>query len=184
MILFSKHDKNEVNNTMIHYLSIGTLYSFWDDYHDDDFRVGYFMGGNEKFLLFSLVSTRGFDDGLYLTLNQNIFRADSSDEYTRRINRLFNIQGQKNRTLDKSFGEITGCNFCKTAQRHGEPLSIFINSGDTICGYVKNIFEDAVQLNKLNENGQDDGEALVLWECIEKYRMDSGEERIRIQLRM
>lgn len=168
---------------MINYLSVGTLYSFWDDVCEDDFRVGYFMGGNERFSLFSLVSTRGFDDGLYLTLSQNIFRVDTSDEYTRKIGRLFAIQEQTHRILDESFGDINGYNFCKSVQKRGEPLSVFINSGDTICGYVKNIFEDAVQLIKLNENGQDDGEAIVLLECIEKYRFDSGEERIRMQLR-
>ena len=168
---------------MIQYLSVGTLYSLWDDSQEESFRVGYFMGGNEEYALFSLVSTRGYDDGLYLTTNKTLFRIDSSDDYTQRINRLFALQGQTHRTLEQSFGEVSGTNFCKNAKERGEPISILLNSGDTICGFVKNIFEDVVQISKVNENGQDDGEALVLWESIEKFRMDSGEERMRMQLR-
>ena len=72
----------------------GKLYSFWDDAGENKFNVGYLLESDEEFTLFNSLTTTGAENGLYLTRTEDIFRIDSEDAYTKKIARLFHLQGE------------------------------------------------------------------------------------------
>lgn len=160
----------------------GTVYSFWDDYDDESFRVGFYIGGNEMYSLFELISTRGYNDGIYLTDTASVYRADCGDSYTCRMEKLFAIQKQ-----DHIQG-ITNADNCSPAwlfefaKSKNYVLSVQTEDGDTISGYVDEYSDDAVTINRLNDDGEYDGVTGLLTEKIIRIRCNSGNDLILQQL--
>ena len=56
------------------------IYAIYDD-DDDTFRVGYLISTNEEHSLFRLYTTRGYDDGFYITKTEEIYRVDYNNAY-------------------------------------------------------------------------------------------------------
>lgn len=166
-----------------HYLEAGTFCSFWDDPYEDSFRVGYFLAGDDSFSLFALITTRGYDDGFYFTSNENIFRVTTEDSYTQRIKRLFDIQNQKAKNIPASLQELNFSAFLKFAKQEHAMISVFAADEASFCGYVKNIECGELELLLINDDGLDDGIVFMSLASIMKARADSGEERLRTQLR-
>lgn len=159
-----------------------TVYSFWDDHGDESFRVGFYIGGNEKYSLFELISTRGYSDGLYLTDTEAIYRADCGDSYTRRIERLFAIQKQKHM---RGMTDADNCSptwLFEFAKRKKYVLSVQTEDGDTISGYVHEYADAAVTIDRLNDDGEYDGVTNLLIEKIIRIRCNSGNDLILQQL--
>lgn len=159
-----------------------TVYSFWDDYDDESFRVGFYIGGNEVYSLFELISTRGYNDGLYLIDTASVYRADCGDSYTCRMEKLFAIQKQ-----DHIRG-ITNADNCSPAwifafaKSNNYVLSVQNEDCDTISGYVDEYSDDAVTINRLNDDGKYDGTTGLLVEKIIRIRCNSGNDLILQQL--
>lgn len=159
-----------------------TVYSIWDDCDDDTFRVGFYIGGNEKYSLFELITTRGYNDGIYLTETESVYRADCGDSYTRRIEKLFGIQRQ-----ERMLG-ITGADDCspewlfELAKSNNYILSVQTVDGDTISGYVNECVDGVVTIDRLNDDGEQDGTTSLLIEMIVRIRCNSGNDLVLRQL--
>ncbi len=159
-----------------------TVYSFWDDYGDESFRVGFYIGGNENYSLFELISTRGYGDGIYLTDTASIYRADCGDSYTRRMEKLFRVQNQ---THIQGITDADNCSpmwLFEFAKGKKYVISIQTEDGDTISGYVNEYTHDAVTVNRLNDDGEYDGVTNLLIESIIRIRCNSGNDIILQQL--
>lgn len=167
---------------LLQHLSPGHWCSFWDDEGDEDFRVGYLLGSNEDFSLFALVTTRGYDDGWYLTQTDRIFRVDVSDRYTARIEKLFSLQKQEKRPILENADVLSDAWFCAQAKEAEEPVSAYLNTGETISGFVIDWTDETVTFARIDEEGRKNGISTVAWDAIVKLRRDSGEERILTQM--
>ena len=80
------------------------LYSIYDDIETTNFHVGYFIDSDEDFLLFNLITTRGFEDGFFLMREENVYRVDFEDRYIDRITKLMQIHNQCMATSSKEPG--------------------------------------------------------------------------------
>ena len=164
------------------YLSPGQWCSFWDDEGDESFRVGYLLGSNEAFSLFALVTTRGYDDGCYLTPTTCITRVDISDRYTNRIEKLFSLQKQEKRPILENADVLTDAWFCEKAKNRGELVSAYLETGETISGFISDWTDETVTFARIDEEGREDGISAISWDTIIKLRSDSGDERILLSL--
>ena len=167
---------------LLRHLSPGQWCSFWDDEGDEDFRVGYLLGSNADFSLFALVTTRGYDDGCYLTPTTCITRIDISDRYTNRIEKLFSMQKQEKRPILENADVLTDAWFCAKAKSRGELVSAYLETGETISGFISGWTEETVTFARIDEEGREDGISAISWDTIIKLRSDSGDERILLSL--
>lgn len=163
-------------------LILNRVYSFWDDCDDDTFRVGYYIGGNDDYLLFELITTRGYSDGLYLTRTNNVFRYNYDDKYTKRMERLYALQSQKRLTDVDNPNECSPIWMYNYGKKNHCVISIQTDDGDTISGFCENIADDSITIARLDEDGQRDGFTILYIHCIEKMRCDSGADRVLQQL--
>lgn len=167
---------------LLQHVSPGQWCSFWDDEGDEDFRVGYLLGSNEDFSLFALVTTRGYDDGWYLTPTACITRIDVSDRYTNRIEKLFSMQKQEKRPVLEKADILTDAWFCAQAKSRGEMVSAYLETGETISGFISDWTDETVTFARIDEEGREDGISAISWDSIIKLRSDSGDERILTSL--
>ena len=163
-------------------IKTGQWCSFWDDNGDETFRVGYLLGGNELFSMFALVTTHGYDDGLYLTPTSRIFRVDVADRYTERIKKLFFLYEHEERLTIENHSDISNIWFCAQAKERSELVSVYLETGETINGFVVDLTDSILSLARIDEEGREDGLSIIQWESIIKLRRDSGDCRILAQL--
>jgi len=159
---------------------IGRFMSIYDETEErGKFHVCRYLYSDDDYVLFQSISTRGFDNGFYLIPVDCIYRVDVDDEYTKRIENLFQLQNQhisggidwgKEPLLIQLLKHSNNCNLI---------ISIFLEDGEYITGKVMNLDVENKHLHveKITESGKKDGAAFINIECIERIICDSGEER-------
>lgn len=157
-------------------LNSETLVSFYDDINDTEkFYVGYYICSDDEFALFNLVTTRGYEDGLYLTAIDNIFRIDYDDLYTKKIEKLFCINNQRKIDFPNNNSELFK-NIVNYSIENDYIVSIGYEDNQ-ISGFVKEFYNDYIVISSVNEYGEYDGRSIVSNSIIEFLRCNSGDER-------
>ena len=158
--------------------SSGQFMSVYDETEEaGKFHVCRYLCEDNDFVLFQLISTRGYDDGFYLIPVESVNRVDVDDTYTKRLVKLFALQQQPARAFDCS-GEPLLEHFLSHAV--GKYItSVFLEDGENVTGQILSIHaeDDFLCVAKISEDGQPDGTAYIRMDCIEKIICDSGVER-------
>jgi|GEM_PF-1617864 len=162
------------------YMQNGKLYSFWDDAGENKFNVGYLLESDEEFTLFNSLTTTGAENGLYLTRTEDIFRIDSEDAYTKKIARLFQLQGETQRDWQNAVDSVLA-GFLSHAKNKQKLISVKTDDGDTVTGrlldYDLTYEEETVTLRRIDDNGNQDGFSVIRLDCIDRFASDSYNER-------
>ena len=157
--------------------NVDELCSFYDDLGDDTFRVGYLVALSESFAVFNLVSTRGFENGLYFTSVDNIYQVSVNDKYTNRIKRLFKIQNQSKTELEFNGENPLFDEFLQYSQKNEQLITIETDNGTLISGKIKAFDCNVVNINAIDEDGIEDGEIYIETDCIVKMWCNTDRER-------
>lgn len=151
--------------------------SFYDD-NDDTFRVGYLVDIDEQFAIFNIYTTRGYEDGLYLTRKEDIFRVDYENVY---INRILKLSKLIDDNFCKIHLESETTNLKEVLLRHARKTKLIVTvrltTEDTLTGFVYDINDEFTILNVLDEDGKPDGKSAIKTEFIDRIWCDSGYER-------
>ena len=153
------------------------IYAIYDD-DDDTFRVGYLISTNEEYSLFRLYTTRGYDDGFYITKTEEIYRVDYNNAYMKRIlklnNRIDNIDSPKNLNFNIKNLLVSLLNY---AHENDCIVTIRLANGDVVTGLIINVNDKQVFMNVINEDGESDGDSTIKTDVISRIWCDSGYER-------
>ncbi len=159
----------------------GQIMSFYDQTVEDGvFHVGRYLCKDDDFVLFQAISTRGYDDGLYLIPTDYIFRIDIDDDYTKRIERLFALQKQHCPELSFSGEKSILIQLIDYAEKNRLVTSLFFEDGEDITGQMIDVDPegDRVRVQMLTQDGEKNGTSFVSIDRIEKVVCDSGLERM------
>ena len=123
--------------------------------------TGYIEGINDCEIVISHISKNGFYDGYILRKTEDIYRIDYSGDYDKRIEDLYKAKGQRHEIpLEKKNEESLFFFVLRFAKECGYVVSLIFND-DHRSGTIKHYTEDAVCLNALNDNGEQDGVVIV-----------------------
>ena len=153
------------------------LYSVYEEPGDDTFHVGYFISSDEATALFNIFTTRGYEDGLFLTQVENIYRLDCDDRYTNRIAKLAEIHQQEKASVQMPSDLPLLIALFQYAQKNDFFVSVELDSEDLISGSVREIGEEHLLLDVIDEDGISDGTSLLLLDSVVRASCNSGRER-------
>lgn len=153
------------------------LYSVYDDISEDSFHVGYFVCSDDLFAVFNLFTTRGYEDGFYLTRLSNIYRIDFEDCYSHRILRLSQINNQKKSDVVFSRGISPMLSILDFSQKSEFLVTVELENGAFVTGEIDSFSEDLLTINVVSDDGVVNGKAVILIDTILRLRSNSGTER-------
>jgi len=153
------------------------LYSIYDDIETTNFHVGYFIDSDEDFLLFNLITTRGFEDGFFLMREENVYRVDFEDRYIDRITKLMQIHNQCKRTSSFSNSDGLVKSLLEFAQNNYFLVVIELENGDFVTGNIESVESDGVIIHIVSDDGVVEGKSKIWFDSILRMAVDSGEGR-------
>jgi len=153
------------------------LCSFYDDIAEGDFRVGYFVFCDQTYAIFNLLTTRGYEDGLYLTRLDNIYRVDCDDRYTQRIERLSEINGSGRVDVNFSEKEDAITAVLAFSKNNGFLVTVEVEDGELVTGSIDTVDDEWITFNVISDDGILDGKSAVLIDSIVRLHCNSGRER-------
>lgn len=168
-------------NMSMNHIPTQKFLSVYDESESDAvFHVCRKLCCDNTYTLFQNITTRGYDDGLYLIPTDYIYRVDAEDEYTARIEKLFHLLEQP-LMEEIEIGEDTSLFLwvLDHAKKNALVTSLFLNNGDDVTGRIleTDLENDCLYMELLKENGEKNGFSFISMDNIEKIICDSGVER-------
>lgn len=154
------------------------MISVYDNRDDvDEFFVGYCIGISESYCLFNLITTRGYEDGYYLTMTDDIYKINDGDNYSKKIKNLFENLNQK---LSKklSVSDDLVKDLLLESQRKNYIVSLAINDTvPSLTGFISSIDEEFINVEIIDDYGNADGQSIIEKSDITRIYCNSGNER-------
>ena len=155
---------------------IGKIVSIYEC-GESNFRLGKLIAADEEALILNLITTRGYEDGLYYALVDNVIRVDTDDRYIEKYTRLFSINSQEYvsdfQARDSLLSSVLDYISSKKLI-----ASFEIDDDEWVTGRIMEITEDSVTISKIDDFGESDGLAEISIEYVTRIMCNSGGERI------
>ena len=167
-------------NSLKNFLGSNNPISVYDDTNDTEkFMIGFLIGLTEQHALFNAITTRGFEDGYYLTLIEDIYRVDGGGgKYQNKILALWNnLKQVKANNIEIKDNLVN--DLLSYSKDEKLPISIYIFNDDNtdITGFVNAFDNDIVTIDLIDNYGNEDGISIVDISRISRICCDSGYER-------
>jgi hypothetical protein len=153
--------------------------SVYDDVSDSDkFKVGFLVRFTERYALFNCITTRGYEDGYYLTLVDDIYRIDTNSQYLEKIYALWNGLKQKRKDVFAIKSDVI-TDLLAYSQENELIVSIFLfeQQSTSITCSIKEISDDTIICAVVDDYGRDDGTTHIQKADIVRIYCNSGNER-------
>jgi len=145
----------------------------------DTFYVGYIRGISQNHIVFNAISTRGYNDGYYLLKVDDIVKISFEGQYEIKIYKLMeNVGKSTDNSFEFKFSEDLFNDFFTYVSQNSFVVSLSLCDSDTfnITGKVQCIDSEVIELNQLDEYGNNDGTTIVRLDSITKAVVNSGNE--------
>ncbi len=152
-------------------LSIGDICAFYDD-EGEEYCVGFFLGSDEEFSMFQLITPRGFDDGLYITLTDSIYRVDVDTDYVKKINKLFWLHKQEMIVYQHNGGNLLEF-ILDHSEQNDFAVTCVLGDDSEIVGFIDARFEFGIRINCFDEFGKYAGQTYVSKDAVVKVGTNS-----------
>lgn len=180
LIICITHILNFLNRSME---SREIISVFTDREQPEKCSVGIVAAVSQEQVLINHITPLGRYDGYVVRRIDNIFGVDIDGQYEQKLEILYNLQAQThpqilNRKIsaeDNIFLEVLN-----RAQECDLIVNVCVDDSETqesIIGFVKNISDIDVVINRVSENGRYDGEIVFLIADIVKLNCDSDEKQ-------
>ena len=153
------------------------LCCIYDDAGDDTFRVGYLICHDNSTTLWNLFTTRGYEDGFYLTPSNEIFRLDFDNPYTARISGLMRMHGQRPASLHPETELPLAAYLLQYSKANSIYVTVMLDNGDRVTGEVADVGEACAMLAVVDDDGKQCGTSIIRNDAIVRIWSDSGVER-------
>lgn len=150
-----------------------------------NFHICRYLCEDSDHIIFQAISTRGYCDGFYCIKSDLIFRIDFDDEYTKRIEKLFSLQNQKELVFYPTKENSILIDLLYYSEDNNLISSVFFENDESITGKIVDINskKGIFKVEKITDDGKDDGIAFVKINSIEKIICNSGFEKCIEMLR-
>ena len=122
------------------------------------------------------ISRNGYYDGYILRRTDDVYRIDYDGEYEKKIGVLYKVKEQKHKAVDIKNDESLFLATLRFAKENSFVVSLVFNNGCR-AGLIKNYNDDIIQLYSLNDNGAEDGFAVVKTTEILAIEVDTDYEQ-------
>lgn len=160
------------------YLQTNTLLAIYTNKDNEEtFAVGYINQLTEEEVIILHVGLHGEYDGYSACYIDDIFKIETNTKYLNKINILKDGNNTEKLTI------ITTDNDCftsliTTAMKNRNIIAIGCSDLDmAIIGFLKSNLDDTVIVSQINEYGEQDGEAIICKDSINKIVIDDVECR-------
>lgn len=141
--------------------------------------TGYVDRYNEDEIVIKHISPDGYYDGFILVHMSDIIRVDILGQYEKRIATLFSIKKQTHPNINYLNGSLYP-SLMNFAYANNLIISLELDN-TTISGFVLKFNEHNIQLQVVDENGQIDGETIVLVKDVLSFAVDTiTEQNLRL----
>lgn len=158
-----------------------TLAEIYDVHSPDRCTVGYVVDYDDDFYMVESVTPDGRYDGLQCRVTDDIIKIQCGTTYISALEKLMPFYNffRKEVPLD---GKTVLQQILDYAKKQGKICYIAVADGDCyLCGYITEIAEGLVTVEKRNTRGASDGYGFVRVEDIEYVSVDS-EDEIKIEI--
>lgn len=148
---------------------------YFDKENTDKFRTGYVCAYNNEWIIIAHISTRGLYDGFLLYKMQDLFQAETDDEYGKKIKRLYELKKQKHPDFKDEGDDPLKMflNFAKERQ-----FIVSLNLEDSyICGYLNDFDDLHICVDVIDDYGKADGKTEVAISEVKEIDCDSYNEQ-------
>ena len=141
--------------------------------------TGFVVDVDDNHVLLAHITSNGFYEGFVLISTEDVLYVEEGNKYEKRLHKLYELRKQShpNVVLNSDVDLLEGIlQFCKD---EGKVLSIELVEDDDYdpAGFVHEICEDYVCLEKLTNDGERNGFAYVKMENIHKIFVDGLNEQ-------
>lgn len=150
-----------IKESMINEGKILSIYS--DKKNTNVFYAGRLIAFDDKYILIHSLNSDGRDDGLLCLNKDYVYKIDYDGEYEKHLNEVSKFE-----KYDLSFnGNILLCllQYSKLKEYMVE-FEIYNNEDSYNTGYIKELSNDWVSVQMVNEDGINDGETNILIDSI------------------
>jgi len=161
------------------YLKYEEPLAIYDNYNDgDEFIVGFLAKADDKFALFNTITTRGYEDGFYLTLVDRIYRIDRNDRYISKILVFWHNLKQQKTNIPVEGKDALDSLLCYSLNEE-KIISIFLFDEESteITGFIDEYNRDTITIDLIDDYETRCGTSTIEVSIITKIRCDSGFER-------
>ena len=148
---------------------------FCDASRPDMHLTGYVDAYNEDQILIKHISPDGYYDGFVLVHISDLIRVNILGQYEKRIAALFAIRKQSHPSLNH-LTDTLYVSIMDFAQTNNLIVSLELED-ITISGYVLDFNDRNIYIQVINENGQTDGEMMILVENVLSFAVDTSTEQ-------
>lgn len=155
------------------------IYTEGDDYQS--FEVGFVEHADASETVLLCVTPKGEPDGRRVLRTQEIVRVDSDNAYVRKLTLLYQYRDM---VFDKDFRPVpikTGSDLISQL-RHAFESNTIVNLVDTNdygpSGFIRNLGEDYVELERISPNGEPDGLSTMLISSITKVHLGRRQDQV------
>ena len=155
---------------------------------DDDFYIGYIVDYNSVLVVFQSITKYGLEDGLIVENISNIETFETEDDYLKSYqflaDNVHKIQKQTvkiiNLPAEKQDNQNWQYELLKTKFDEGKMVAIELNNGNyLIHGYIITFDKHHLQLNLIDQLGNEDGQNIYKLDDISGLTIDRLESRKR-----
>ena len=144
---------------------------------ETDFHIGKLVASDEETAVLNMITTRGFEDGLYCMKNCDITRVDSDDKYLQKYTRLFGVNKQEF-VSDFSPKDDVFTALLNYAFENAFVTTFEIEYEDRISGKIASVTEETVIVEKIDDYGESDGISEIDISSVSRMVCNSGTERL------
>lgn len=152
---------------------VGSFYC--DASKPDTHLTGYIEAYNERELLIKHISKSGFYDGFILVQMSNLIRVDILGRYEKRIAALYAIRKQSHPRLNH-LSDTLYDSMLDYARVNNLIISVELEN-TLISGFVLDFDEQKLRIRVVDEDGQVDGETIILIEDTLCLAVDTDTEQ-------
>ena len=149
------------------------------DSEANDYDVGFVEIVTKTHLILNAMTPKGESDGRHLIPLEHIHRVDSNTAYVNKLKLLHQYHDSVFTAGPPPIGVATDMPaILEAAKESGQVVSLLDSEGFGPSGFVKDVAEDFVELQRLNSKGMPDGLAVVMLDAVHRITVDTREEQV------
>lgn len=155
------------------------VYAEADDYQA--YEVGFVEHADSTEVILLCLTPKGEPDGRRALRTDDVIRVDTDNSYVRKLELLYQYRDS---VFDKDFKALpTNARTDLTAQlRHAKDSNTIVHLVDTNdygpSGFVKEVGEDYVEIERIGTNGEPDGVSTMLVSTISKVHIGRRQDQV------
>lgn len=141
------------------------------------FSVGYVVDISDSCIIMAEIGKYGFYSGYSLIQLNQIFRIELSSEYAQRLEKLYSIRQQHHVRFNLCKNPMESLLLFAKSENKIVTIELESSGFDDVQGFVTAIENEFIIIDQMTDNGESEGESVILTNSISHISCDSDKER-------